>query len=141
MVRRWLVLLPSRLEGLARRSRPSVNINSMVSLPLRGLRALGRRRTADGNLPDRLFQQFVPSRTDTLDGRLDHDIGYDADALRGTIVRIKHSNPADVRAEISRQGNGGDIPVGSGGGTADDDRARRGTKRHCRVFGLTLRDF
>src|SRR6266481_4497996 len=79
---------PSRSRPRSDHHNPSLHRSRVLS----HRDALRVRRLATQHALNRRLQHLVTPRADAGDGRAYDNVGHDADALRGTVVGIKHAD-------------------------------------------------
>ena len=84
---------------------------------------------------DGFGQNFIAAGADALDGRLDTDVGLDADSLKLAAVRMADVMPGEIDRNGPGQDGGCDVPVGAVGRTSDESRAGRRFKEQARMLG------
>src|SRR5438105_1319235 len=85
----------------------------------------------------RSLENLVAPFANTENGRLDTDVGLDADALQLPSVRVAHVAAGEGHDKIAGHHEIGDVTIGPGGWRSDECYIRPGGKEHAGVLGLT----
>src|SRR5947207_347562 len=98
------------------------------------------RSSAALKMTHRSLEDLVASLANTGDGRLDTDVGLDADALQLPSVRMAHVVASEGDDKITGQHEIGDITIGAGSWRSDECDVRARGKQHAGMLGLALRE-
>src|SRR5215216_2890593 len=115
-----IVLLPRSVRISYRSRRAAATTcrprGSLVS-PLQG------ERTAE-RVAHPLLQDFVPSATDAVEGRMNDDVWYDAYSLGGATVWIEDADASDHSSQATGQREDRDVAICSCRHAPDHDHTR-----------------